>query len=80
MSRFVYKVYIEDKHIADCTSVNDIINTLRLEHDYYMPLIKAFKIPPFTKRLPQVYEDNRINLKVESDYIVKDGKLPSPWM
>lgn len=75
MSRFVYKVYKNDEHIGDFSSINNILLNIEFEIEPRIRLIKAFKIPNFQKRIPQVYIDESIGLKVESRHLVYTGKI-----
>jgi len=75
MSRFVYKVYKNDKKIRDFSSINNILLNIEFEIEPRIRLIKAFKITNFQKRIPQVYIDESIGLKVESRHLVYTGKI-----
>lgn len=75
MSRFVYQVYRENLLIGKFTSINAILQHIKFSDEQRNAIIAAFKIPQFQKRLPQVYVDNSIGLKIESDYLVYTGKL-----
>ncbi len=43
--------------------------------DNYQEVIEAFKIKPFTKRYPQVYEDKKRGYRLESSYIEFSGRI-----
>ena len=85
MSRFKYSLFINDQHKADYTSINHFLsknidlyideNNEFPNSEKYQLLITAFKVKPFTKRLPQVYEDKSRGFKLESSYIEISGKL-----
>jgi len=77
MSRFTYKVYVKDHYVGDFTSINQICNSMYdvLQVSERKRLIEAFKLPDFSKRVPQTYVDESINLKVVSEYVELTGKL-----
>ncbi|MCB9335482.1 MAG: hypothetical protein H6586_04990 [Flavobacteriales bacterium] len=76
MSRFIYKVYYNDEFIEKFTSINQMLNCMpNFRGEMMRRLIKAFEIPPFTKRFPQTYIDESIGLKVISEYIEQTGYL-----
>lgn len=78
MSRFIFKVYIENQHKGDFTSINQICDVM---YEFLQPyeaktrLIDAFNVPPFTRRKPQIHIDESIQLKVISQYSEFSGKL-----
>jgi hypothetical protein len=82
MSRFVFKVYVDEKLIGNFTSINHICNNFRIHvpeelwtQEMQKRLIEAFRIPNYARRLPQVYTDDSIALKVVSEYIEQTGYL-----
>jgi len=76
MSRFIYRVFINGNHVGNFTSINHFLNsTINFPVEGVTPLIKAFKHPQFEKQEPKIYVDDSIGLKIESDYLVKTGKL-----
>jgi hypothetical protein len=85
MSIFKYSLFINDQHKADYTSINHFLsknidlyideNNEFPKTEKYLPLIKAYKVKPFTKRFPQVYEDKSRGFRLESSYIEMSVKL-----
>lgn len=72
MSRFSFYVYINDKHIHSFKSLNSICDFFcRNADEEQWPwerqkkMIDALSIPPFTRRVPQVYVDDSLGMKLE---------------
>lgn len=79
MSRFVYKVYHNEKLIRKFTSINHILNNIEFPHEIQQKIINEFKVPDFSRRKPQVFEEKSIGIKIVSDYIVLTGKRKYPF-
>lgn len=75
MSRFVYKVYRNEEHIGSFSSISVLLSRMKFDPEPQKRLIEAFRIPNFQKRIPQIYVDESIGLKIESEYLVYTGKL-----
>jgi hypothetical protein len=87
MSRFNYKLFINEKFEGNFTSINDICNySFYLEandHKTFLTpesrnrLLTAFRVKYFERMYPKIYVDDTIGLKVVSDYMEFTGYLPS---
>ena len=71
MSRFAYRLYMNEKAVGSFSSINKVLILLydTLTFEERRRIIDAFVLPPFTKRKPQIYEDQSLGMRIESDIL-----------
>ena len=75
MSRYVYRLYDQEEHRGNFSSINHILANCRMDDDLQADIIQFFRTKPFQRIEPKTYVSPKGNIKIVCDYLVFMGKF-----